>query len=300
MDRDQERRRPCTARPPPVRRLLAPLPSACRRPGAAQITALTPPGTFSAADSDIYRRNQQLPIPTFDAERHDRVTGALPSAAVISSGAILERQLFHPHRLTIRQTRQAEIREAAASSCALKIGHLNVRSLTAHLDEVNLLLLREQLDVLCLSETWLTEAVESSVLLFPGYAITRLDRKARKTGGGVAVLHRCTLRVEQLRVPAEGSTLEALWLRVIDRTAVIVGTMYRPPSGPTAPAIDDLHRQLTSILAHNQPMYVLGDFNFDILHPAKPGVSTYIQHLDDLSLHQMITGPTHPGPTPRR
>ena len=98
-----------------------------------------------------------------------------------------------PRRLTIRQTRRAGIRAAAESICALKIGHLNVRSLTAHLDQVNLLLLQEQLDVLCLSETWLTETVDTGALLFQGYSICPRDREIKKTGGGVAILYPNTL-----------------------------------------------------------------------------------------------------------
>ena len=43
---------------------------------------------------------------------------------------------------------------------------------------------------------------------------------------------------------------------------------------------------------------MLGDVNFDILQPSKPGVTSYIQHISDLSLHQLITEPTHPSPTP--
>ncbi|KAF0297158.1 hypothetical protein FJT64_005412 [Amphibalanus amphitrite] len=58
-------------------------------------------------------------------------------------------------------THQAVIRAAADATSGLRIGHLNVRSLTAHLDEVNHLLLREQLDVLCLSETWLADSVDT-------------------------------------------------------------------------------------------------------------------------------------------
>ena len=109
-------------------------------------------------------------------------------AAVQFSNAVPQRQLVRPPRLSKRQMRQEVIRAAAEPLRALKIGHLNVRSLTAHLDRVNFLLLREQLDVLCLGETWLTEMVDTSTLLFPGYSINRRDRR-NKAGGGVAVLH---------------------------------------------------------------------------------------------------------------
>ena len=173
-----------------------------------------------------------------------------------------------------------------------------MRSLTAHLDEVNLLLLREQMDVLCLSETWLTEAVDPATLLFPGYTICRCDRRVKKTGGGVAILYRNTMRAEQLQVPAGNSTLEALWIQITSRSTIVVGVAYRPPSGPTAPAIDCLHQQLTHVLARARPTYLLGDVNIDVSQPTKPGVTSYMQHLSDLSLRQLITEPTRPGPTP--
>ena len=208
------------------------------------------------------------------------------------------RCLLRPRRLTIRQTRQVEIRAAAESTCALKIGHLNVRSLTAHLDQVNLLLLREQLDVLCLSETWLTEIIDTSALLLPGYTICRRDRKTKKIGGGVAILYRNNLKAGQLRVPADDTAVEALWMQISSRSTIIVGAVYRPPSGPTAPAIDCLHSQLAHVLVRARPTYLLGDVNIDVSQTAKPGVASYTQHLSDLSLRQLITEPTRPGPTP--
>ena len=305
MDRDAERRRPCPARPPPVRRLVVPLLCAGDLPAATGDSA----GASSALASATYTSNRQPQLlyataTTAAAEQwtHDtcdicaRLCEATPSAP--SSGAILERQLVQPARLTIRQTRRAEINMTMASSAALKVGYLNVRSLTAHLDEVNHLLLREQIDVLCLGETWLTEAVDSSMLLFPGYVICRRDRRLKKTGGGVAIVYRDTLKAERMRVPTADSTLEALWLQITGRSTIVVCALYRPPSGPPTPAIEDLHHQLTHVLAHDRPTYVLGDVNFDVLQPSKPGVSSYIQHISDLSLHQLVTMPTHPGPTP--
>ncbi|KAF0289753.1 hypothetical protein FJT64_012004 [Amphibalanus amphitrite] len=255
-----------------------------------------------ADDSATYSRGAVPVVPTLHTamaarrEDCDDVHGAPPRSDPALPPS--ERHLTQPPRLSIRQTRQAEIREAAAVSSALRIGHLNVRSLTAHLDEINLLLQREQLDLLCLSESWLTEATDNSMLLVPGYAITRRDRGTKKAGGGVAILHRCTLSVERLRVAAGGSALETLWLRVTGRSSVVAGVIYRPPSSPPASTLDDLHHQLTSVLALDLPVYLLGDTNFDVLRPLKAGVAAYTELLSDLTLRQLITTPTHPGPTP--
>ena len=195
--------------------------------------------------------------------------------------------LLCPARLSLRQTKQAAIRAATTRSSTLKIGHLNVRSLTAHLDEVNLLLQTERLDVLCVGETWLTDAVDSSMLVLPGYDISRRDREAKKTGGGVAIIHRSSLNVERLRVPTAKSALESLWLQIISRSTIIVGVIYRPPAGPPTPAIEDLHSQLTRVMAKEQPIFLLGDTNFDVTRPDKPGVTSYLRHLQDLSLRQL-------------
>ena len=285
----------CETRPPPVR---------CQDPPMRQTWGLAAADhamNRGSADlrplhgSAIYQRAVQAPL-------RDHTTELAPGAdshltpATSPDEPNEHRCLLLPRRPTIRQTRRAETQEAAVASCVLKIGQLNVRSLTAHLDQVNLLLLRERLDVLCLSETWLTETVDTSTLLFPGYTICRRDRSVKKTGGGVAILYRSSLKAEQLRVPSGSSTLEALWLQIASRSSIVAGMVYRPPSGPTAPAIDCLHQQLTHVLSLDRPIYLLGDVNFDVLHPAKQGVSSYLQHLSDLSLRQPITEPTRPGP----
>ena len=114
----------------------------------------------------------------------------------------------------------------------------------------------------------------------------------------MAIIHRSSVTAERLSVPCAGSSLESLWLQLTGRRQIAVGVMYRPPGEPPVPAIDDLHDQLVYVMAKNKPVYVLGDTNFDILRPDKPGVTPYIQLLSSLSLSQIITSATHPGPTP--
>ena len=133
------------------------------------------------------------------------------------------------------------------------------------------------------------------MLQFPGYAVSRCDRRGRRSGGGVAIIYRNTVTAERLRVPAATSALESLWLRLTLKSPIIVGVVYRPPSSSTTPTIDDLHSQLTNILGRGLPVYLLGDTNFDVSRPEKQGVTSYLQQLSDLSLTQLITTPTHPG-----
>ena len=171
------------------------------------------------------------------------------------------------------------------------------------LDDVNELLRTQQIDVLCLGETWLTSEISDSYLVFPGYSVMRCDRKRPKRGpdrrgGGVCVLFRDSLTVERLAIKSTDSDLESMWVRVVSRRPVVLGVVYRPPSAAVSPTLQDLGHQLTQVIAKNTPFYTLGDMNFDMMSTNKPGVAAYSQLLTEYSLTQLVREPTHPSPTP--
>ena len=52
------------------------------------------------------------------------------------------------------------------------------------------------------------------------------------------------------------------------------------------------------IISKGRPTFILRDTNLDVLRPNETGVTAYMQLLSNLSLSQLITAPTHPGPNP--
>ena len=191
----------------------------------------------------------------------------------------------------------------------LRIGHLNVRSIMSSekIDGVRLLLERERFDCLCISETWTSPGNPAdSILLFPGFRIHRLDRQIPRRGrqvprgGGVAIITREELSTSRLNTTTDPTgRLETLWLSVTGGGArsAVVGTAYRPPDSPAC-ALDDLRGQLEDVISMGKPLFLLGDFNLDILDPSKSGVQQYVTMLHDLGLHQLVEQPTHPAATP--
>ena len=88
------------------------------------------------------------------------------------------RCLSVPARLTFRQTARARDRRGEERPTRqLKLAHLNINHLMPSIDEVNILLNQHKLDILCISETFLREDVDSTYLMFPGYVVERRDRK---------------------------------------------------------------------------------------------------------------------------
>ena len=177
---------------------------------------------------------------------------------------------------------------------SLRIGHLNVRSLVPSIDDVNTLLDQQQLDLLCVSESWLRPEIDSSFLIFPGYGLVRRDRPGSGRGGGVCIIHRDTFRVETLSVPSTGSPLEMLWVSLSCAAVLTIGVVYRPPAAAAAAVMDDLHLQLTHVIGAGRPLFLLGDTNYDLARPLRSDTQRYSRTLHDLGLKQLVTGPTRP------
>ena len=221
-------------------------------------------------------------------------------------------------RLTQRQTRSVDSgatstrpgqesagRGRPGSACrGVKIGHINAQSLVPKVDAVNSLLESERLDLLCVSETWLTPDTLTRFIVFPGYAMVRRDRAEstdgqRVRGGGVAVIHREEIHCQMLQTPTT-SLLETLWVSVSVRGGrpAIVGVAYRPPAGSVCQAVDELQEQLRDVLARGKPTYLLGDININVLNTQASDTRRYEAALSELNVTQLVYEPTHLLPSP--
>ena len=63
------------------------------------------------------------------------------------------------------------------------------------MDEVKFLTNKLKLDVLCLTETWLTPLIVDSSISIDGYSIFRRDRADGRRGGGVCIFTKTHCRL---------------------------------------------------------------------------------------------------------
>ena len=242
-------------------------------------------------------------VPTTDpaVTRSDDPDGHLAPAWTRTADPRLEtRYLSRPPRLSAGQTRQLR-EEKDAADRHYSIGHINARSLAPRLNDICHLVDSERLDILCVSETWLTEDVLDAVLLVPGYRLFRCDRPGGRRGGGVAILVSDDLRVSRLHDTSDGEPgVEALWLSVggAGWAQVIVGAIYRPPGTLTVRLRGAIREQLEMALAAGKPVYALGDFNVNLLSANSADTVHFNSLLRDFSMSQLISEPTHPHPVP--
>ena len=177
----------------------------------------------------------------------------------------------------------------------LSIAHLNVRSITGKIDQLNLVMSNiKGPDIRTFSETWLSHSIQDEEIHIPGYNCVRRDREG-KQGGGLAIYCRESLNfIEQEDLM---NANESVWIK-INRTRckpLIIGNVYRPPDQPVDIFLDNLNDSLSRIDSTNDKV-LLGDFNIDFSVQQKNANFSLKRRLrgitEAFNLKQLIKEPT--------
>src|SRR6218665_4039299 len=140
--------------------------------------------------------------------------------------------------------------------------HINCRSMTNKLDELENILNEMPVTILALTETWLPpEAVDSFHI--PGYNFIHKSRGVAY--GGVGMFIRKNIRFSILTNVKVSDTFEKLFIQVhLPGSIYSVGVVYRPPWNLTDFNIE-FEDLLRSSVAKGQELVIAGDFNVDLL-----------------------------------
>lgn len=168
---------------------------------------------------------------------------------------------------------------------------LNARSITAgnKIDEIKILVKERGLDVIGITESWLTSDIRNSEIAIDGFVIFRKDRcdPKKKRGGGVLLF------VKEWIKPVECSKLnklagEGIWCSICRRAGgeVLLGVIYR------CPGVDDLEARNMSMMmreASNKKLVVMGDFNYPGINWEELCADRLGQEFLDLTLEMALT-----------
>lgn len=130
----------------------------------------------------------------------------------------------------------ASINNIWSNSSEIRIGHINVCSLNptkSKFLEIHKLLFESKLDIIGISETWLSEYNSNEAVNLEGYTIVRCDRQNRR-GGGVALYISNKFKFNIIMVESYFESLrccyELLVVEIISLHTKLVGILYVPPS----------------------------------------------------------------------
>ncbi len=174
----------------------------------------------------------------------------------------------------------------------MTIDHINAQSILSNREEILLLVKERDMDVLCISETWLCNDIPHDHINIPEYKVFRCD-KGR--GGGVCIYVKDIFKVTPLEfdtVRPQG--VEDVWVTVqsCKFPTIIVGCLYRHPKS-LSQTYDYITDVIKSVSLKNKHFYILGDFNDNILS----NNSKMKQIIANSKLKQVIIKPTRITPT---
>ena len=113
----------------------------------------------------------------------------------------------------------------------LKLAHINARSLYPKLDEIREIVIKSNIDILCISETWLDNTILNSEISIPGYSIARNDRN--REGGGVLMYLRdgISYTIRHDIMSCSNTAVENIWVELqLLKNMPCLMCCYVPPS----------------------------------------------------------------------
>ena len=162
------------------------------------------------------------------------------------------------------------------------------------------MIVERDLDVLCLTETWLKEEgddVNIGEMTPPGFSFLHRPRVSGR-GGGVALIFRQHLNVRLCKHRPFNSfeNIEVCISR--GKQTIRVGCVYRPlPSAgnklTTRDFLDEFGMFLSDDSIPAENVLVVGDFNFHMDKPNDPDTRRFVQLYNPLGFDQFVTEPTH-------
>ncbi|KAM4626557.1 LOW QUALITY PROTEIN: uncharacterized protein O3C94_019599 [Discoglossus pictus] len=177
-------------------------------------------------------------------------------------------------------------------SCAL----WNARSICNKLTFTHDLLTTNSLNLLALTETWLSplDTASPAALSHGGFHLSHTPRPGNKQGGGVGVLlsSRCTFHLIPPVPSLQFSSFEAHTIRLFSPISLRVAVIYRPP-GTSSQFLDHFSAWLPHFLSSNIPTLILGDFNIAIDTPTSSAAAKLLALTSSLGLSQLTDSSTH-------
>ena len=171
----------------------------------------------------------------------------------------------------------------------LSLLHINIRSLSLHLDELvsTLATLKKNFDVIGVSETWnsFEDPIKSNVDI-PGYSYFACQSYSQN--GGVALYMKSGLTlIPRADLCKDSKDFESVWVEVENKDSknYLFCFAYRHPSSTIDTFTEYLQDILSNSAVSNKQVSILGDFNINLLNYNS---STPITHYVNFLLSKQV------------
>ena len=129
---------------------------------------------------------------------------------------------------------------------------------------MKLLIVHRNIDILCISETWLQTNIPDGYVEIPNYNVFRCDNGR---GAGVCMYVHNVLNLSVINLDVSRPVgVEDVWVKVQCRKwpAIIIGCVYRHPKA-LAISFEYIEDVFRMICLRDKGVFILGDFNDDMM-----------------------------------
>ena len=130
---------------------------------------------------------------------------------------------------------------------------LTIQRAVRKIDEIKILLARSEINCLGLVETWLNSSISTDEMYIQNYDTIRFDRgqESSKRGGGGLVFY-CKDNLDIICLTEYTCCtpdIECLWLglKLVNTKLIVIGLIYRPPSGKVEKFIEHIEENCLSL-----------------------------------------------------
>lgn len=182
----------------------------------------------------------------------------------------------------------------------LKCFYTNARSLRNKKDELVSYAIVEDLDIICITETWINEFSYGDSLNeyeIDGYSFF-LYQRSGKVGGGVALYVRSNMQSVLMSDFKTNQDVESVWVDIfLNDKSYRVGAFYRPPNQSQELDVEMVKEIETACCNREKDLVIMGDFNFpnihwDSLSNIDHRSSVFVNCILDNFLSQVVHEPT--------
>ena len=168
---------------------------------------------------------------------------------------------------------ETNIKQTKNSHNALQIIYQNVRGLRTKVNEFYVSLIDNPYDVICLSESWLSDDISSNELFSSAYTVFRCDRRFgrvnRTRGGGVVVAIKNSFSVSKLDLSELISNIPLVDIVGCKINflaySLYIFALYIPPHMPVQD-LESFFEYLENYVSTENKILIVGDFNIPSFH----------------------------------
>lgn len=176
------------------------------------------------------------------------------------------------------------------------ISLLNVRSINNKEVELQELIKELNIDILCLTETWLTGTSVDDIIIkkmLPNNYLFFQECRTSSRGGGIGFVIRKTINIVNTNRLPNFKTFEvAMVILQFNNRIVKLITIYRPPSTSENEFLLEFQELINYLISENGIFIITGDFNIPIKENSKIA-NQLLDLLEMYNLKNFVKSPTH-------